>query len=287
MQNFQGKIIVITGAARGIGRATAIAFAQAGADCIVGIDACKLVCPSCGVKPSTPSDLEDTGKLVKNCGADWFGVIADQRDLSTLRHIASFVERKLGGVDILFANAGVQGFVSLLEMKDDDWNTTIDVNLTGTANVIRAFAPQMVRKHRGGRIIVTSSGQGRQGTKNASAYSASKWGLIGLMKSAALELGKHKITVNAVIPGLVNTELTRHESRYAQIIDAAGETPSGEEKLDEWRARQIQMKNSPFGIPWIEAEDVVPVVLFLPSDAAKMVTGSTYDIRGGDSAHSL
>ena len=94
----------------------------------------------------------------------------------------------------------------------------IDVNLTGTCNAIRAVAPHLVR-HGGGRIIVTSSTQGRHGTKYGAAYSASKWGIIGLMKSAALELGVHKITVNAVIPGLIDTPLTRHRQRYAQAVD--------------------------------------------------------------------
>jgi len=97
--------------------------------------------------------------------------------------------------------------------------------LTGmTANTLRVFAPHLVRRGRG-RIIVTSSTQGQHGTKFGAAYSASKWGIIGLMKSAALELGPHGITVNAVIPGLVNTALTRHEDRYAQALSATRKLP--------------------------------------------------------------
>jgi len=95
---------------------------------------------------------------------------------------------------------------------------TIDVNLTRACNAIRAVAPHLV-KNGGGRIIVTSSTQGRHGTKYGAAYSASKWGIIGLMRSAALELGVHKITVNAIIPGLIDTPLTRRRQRYAQALD--------------------------------------------------------------------
>ena len=95
----------------------------------------------------------------------------------------------------MFANAGIQSFHPLLEMEDADWAITIDTNLTGTANALRAFAPYIVKRG-GGRIILTSSTQGQHGAKYAAAYSASKWGIIGLMKSAALELGSYKITVN-------------------------------------------------------------------------------------------
>ena len=135
-------------------------------------------------------------------------------------------EQEFGGVDILFANAGIQSFHPLLEMEDADWNITIDINVTGTANTLRAFAPHIVKRG-GGRIIVTSSTQGEHGTLYASAYSASKWAIIGLMKSAALELGRYKITVNALVPGLIDTPLTRHEERYAQAIQVAGGRPRG------------------------------------------------------------
>jgi NAD(P)-dependent dehydrogenase (short-subunit alcohol dehydrogenase family) len=168
-------------------------------------------------------------------------------------------------------------------MDDADWKVQIDNNLTGTANVIRAFAPYLVKRKRG-RIIVTSSMQGRHGTRNGAAYSASKWGIIGLMKSAALELAPHGITVNAVIPGLIDTPLTRHEERYAQALQEAGEVPAGP-SVDEPRAREVLVAKTPLGVPWLEPEDVAPVVVFLASDAARMVTGATYDVTGGDSAH--
>jgi NAD(P)-dependent dehydrogenase (short-subunit alcohol dehydrogenase family) len=276
------KVAIVTGAARGIGRATAVALAKQGIN-IVGIDICAELCKSFGVKPSSRKDLEKTGDLVEAAGSRWLGIVADQRDLSVLKEAATLAEKTFGGIDILFANAGIQGFKPLLEMEDLDWNTHIDVNLTGTANAIRVFAPYIVKRG-GGRIIVTTSTQGQHGTKFGSAYSASKWGIIGLMKSAALELGKHRITVNAVVPGLIDTPLTRHEERYTQVLQDAGRVPS-KTSSNEDEARKILKGKTPLGVPWIEPEDVASVVVFLASDAARMVSGATFDVTAGDSAH--
>ena len=275
----RGKVAVVTGAARGIGRATAVAFARAGAD-VVGLDICAPVDPRSGVTPSTPEDLTETGRLVGAAGRRWLSVGADQRDLTALRAAAAKAEQEFGGMDILFANAGIQSFHPLLEMEDADWQITIDVNLTGSANAIRAFAPHIVKRG-GGRIILTSSTQGQHGTKYGAAYSASKWGIIGLMKSAALELGPHKITVNAVVPGLIDTPLTRHQERFAQVLQDGGGTPTGS---DEEAAKKILAARSPLGVPWIDPDDVAAVVIFLASDAARMVSGAAYDVTASDSA---
>ena len=278
----RGKVAVVTGAARGIGRATAIAFAREGAN-IVGIDISAPVDVRSGVEAASPDELKETGQLVQAAGGRWLGIKLDQRNLPALRAAAVEAEREFGGIDILFANAGIQAFKPLLEMEDEDWHTQIDVNLTGTANSIRAFAPYLVKRG-SGRIIVSSSTQGRHGMKNGAAYSASKWGIIGLMKSAALEFGTHGITVNAVVPGLIDTPLTRHKERYAQALQAAGKTPTGS-STDEEEARKVLTAKTPLGVPWIEPEDVAPVVVFLASDAARMVSGATYDVTAGDSAN--
>lgn len=105
------------------------------------------------------------------------------------------------------------------------------------------------------------------------------------MKSAALDLGPHGITVNAVIPGLINTALTRHEDRYAQMIRTGGSEPTGNVDDDERTAAAASQKKLPLGVPWIEPEDVAPLVVFLASDAARMVSGTSFAATGGDSAN--
>lgn len=276
-----GKAAIITGAARGIGRATAVAFAREGAD-VMGIDIAGPVSATLEVEPATSAELAETGRLVKAAGARWCEACLDQRDLAALRAAADQAQATFGRLDILFANAGIQGFKPILEFGDADWHDTIDVNLTGTCNAIRAVAPHLVRTG-GGRIIVTASTQGRHGTKFGAAYSASKWGIIGLMKSAALEFGEYGITVNAVVPGLIDTPLTRHRDRYAQAADEfTSQKPTSALEAD---AKAKLIAKSPLGIPWIEPEAIAPVVVFLASDDARMVSGATYDVTGGDSAN--
>ena len=162
-KKLQGKVAVVTGAARGIGRASAIALAREGAE-IVAIDLCEPLCDSFGVTPARLEELVETGKKIEELGSRCLTLKLDQRDLSQLREAAVEAERVFGGIDILFANAGIQGFKPLLEMEDIDWHTQIDVNLTGTANAIRAFAPYLVKRG-SGRIIVTTSTQGQHGQK--------------------------------------------------------------------------------------------------------------------------
>jgi NAD(P)-dependent dehydrogenase (short-subunit alcohol dehydrogenase family) len=281
-EQIRPRVAVVTGAARGIGRQAAIALAGQGL-WIAGIDIAAPVSPILDYPPSTPRELADTGDLVKRAGGEWLPIEADQRDIGALRAAAERIEVELGGADVLFLNAGIQAFKPLLEMQDADWQDQIEVNLTGTANALRAFAPLLVRRG-GGRIVITSSTQGQHGTLNGSAYSASKWGLIGLTKSAALELGRYDITVNALIPGLVDTELTRHQDRYAQALEAAGRQPSGTASQDEATAKQLLAEKSPLGVPWIDPAEIAPLVVFLASDGARMVSGASFAATAGDSA---
>ncbi len=281
--DLSGKVAVVTGAARGTGRAAANAPSAAGAD-IAGIDIAGPVSRTLDYAPASEADLAETGRAVEALDRRWVACQVDQRDFSGLRDAAARIEQEFGGFDILFANAGIQAFKPILDMEDADWHDQIDVNLTGTANAIRAFGPAMVRRG-GGRMILTSSTQGQHGTKSGAAYSASKWGIIGLMKSAAMDLGEHGITVNALIPGLIDTVLTRHEDRYAQAIEVAGGQPTGNEAKDEVTAMQGLTKKSPLGVAMIQPEDVAPMVVFLASDEARMASGGTYSITAGDIAN--
>ena len=278
-----GKAAVVTGAAHGIGREVALAFAREGAD-VAGLDIAEGFSPIQRYDTPTRDDLQETGRQVQVLGGRWLELGADIRDLPALRRAADAVKSSFGKLDILAAVAGIQSFKPLLEMADDDWDDQIEVNLTGTAKTLRAFAPMLGE---GGRIIVTSSTQGRHGTKYGSAYSASKYGIIGLMKSAALELGEKQITVNAVIPGLIDTPLTRNTSRYTQALQESGQrVPDDPVELEE-DAKQALMKKTPLKMAWLPPADIANAYVWLASNEARLVSGATIDVTGGDSAHSV
>lgn len=280
-----GKVAVITGAARGIGRAIAVDMAANGAD-IAGIDICATITPVQTYPVATREDLEETGKLVRKCGRKFKSVVGDVRDIRFLRSAADSIEQQFGQINIVVANAGTQLFKPLLEMEDWQWNDVINNNLNGTANTIRAFGPKLVSRGQG-RIIVTASMQGKHGSKNMSSYSASKWGVIGLMKSAALELGKYKITVNAIVPGLVDTPLTHNEARWSALIGEIEGTENPPKNATEQQAAQARAPHVPLRVPWLKPEDIAPVAVFLASDDAALVTGACYDVTAGDDANNL
>ena len=275
-----GKVAVVTGAARGIGRAIAVEMAANGAD-IAAIDICGFVSTASNAKPATQEDLEETARQVRGLGRQCTAITADIRDIEALRTAADQIERAHGKFDIVVANAAIQRWKPLLEMDDADWRDVIDNNLNGTANTIRAFAPKMVAR-RYGRIIVLSSMQGKHGTKDGSSYSASKWGILGLMKSAAMELGQHGITVNALIPGLVDTPLTRYPKRFSESIGETRPNPPADPSPQE--AWNVRAPTVPLRVGWLQPEDISPAAVFLASDASAMVTGAEYEVTGGDSA---
>jgi NAD(P)-dependent dehydrogenase (short-subunit alcohol dehydrogenase family) len=165
--NLSGKVAVVTGAARGIGRAIAVELAANGAD-IVAIDIAGFVSPASNAVPASPEELEDTAKMIRAFGRRADTVRADIRDIAALRRIADETDQKFGKIDIVVANAAIQRWKPLLEMEDSDWRDVIDNNLNGTANTIRAFAPKMVAKKKG-RILVLSSMQGSTARKTPRA----------------------------------------------------------------------------------------------------------------------
>jgi NAD(P)-dependent dehydrogenase (short-subunit alcohol dehydrogenase family) len=277
------KVAVVTGAARGIGRAIAAEFAANGAD-VVAVDIAGFVSSASNAVPATPEELDETVRQIKTYGRRAEAARLDIRNIDALRALADKVEHDYGRIDIVVANAAIQRWKPLLEMEDADWRDVIDNNLNGTANTIRAFAPKMVARKKG-RIIVLSSMQGKHGTKDAASYSASKWGILGLMKSAAMELGQHNVTVNAIIPGLVDTPLTRYDKRLSESIGETGrqapEHPSPQEAWD------VRAPTVPLRVGWLQPDDISPVAVFLASDAANMVTGAEYEVTAGDSAKDI
>jgi NAD(P)-dependent dehydrogenase (short-subunit alcohol dehydrogenase family) len=185
----QDKVAVVTGAARGIGRAIAVEMAANGADVVV--DIAGTVSPASNAVPATPEELDETVRLIKSFGRRGEAIKADIRDIAALRQIADRVERDYGKIDIVVADAAIQRWMPLLEMEDSDWRDVIDNNLNGTANTVRAFAPKMVTRKKG-RFILLSSMQGKHGTKDASSYSASKWGILGLGSVGARRAQHHR-----------------------------------------------------------------------------------------------
>lgn len=278
----QDKVAVVTGAARGIGRAIAIEMAANGAD-VVAVDIAGHVSPASNAAPATPQELEETVRMIRSLGRRCEGIRADIRDISAMRELADRIEQSYGKIDIVVANAAIQRWMPLLEMQDSDWRDVIDNNLNGTANTVRAFAPKMVARRKG-RFILLSSMQGKHGTKHGSSYSASKWGILGLMKSAAMELGEYNITVNALIPGLVDTPLTRYEKRLSESMGEYGQKVDHPTPQQAWDTRAPTV---PLKVGWLQADDISPAAVFLASDAANMVTGAEYEVTGGDSAKDI
>ena len=275
-----GKVALVTGAARGIGRAIAVELAANGAD-VIALDICGFVSPASNAEPAKPEDLDETVRQIRRYGRKGEAVRADIRDIGALRAIAEKVVADYGRIDVVVADAAIQRWKPLLEMEDSDWRDVIDNNLNGTANTIRAFAPHMVKQNKG-RIIVLSSMQGKHGTSNAASYSASKWGILGLMKSAAMELGKYNITVNAILPGLVDTALTRYQARFKNSAGESLPNPPADPTAKE--AWDIRAPTVPLKVGWLQPDDVSPIAVFLASDASAMATGAEFEMTGGDSA---
>ena len=269
MGKLNGRVALITGAARGQGRSHAILFAQEGAD-VVLFDAPAEV-QSVRYPLGTQADLEETARLVEKEGRRAVIVAGDVRRMADLRAAVDTVVAEFGKLDILLANAGIVTFHQMVDIDDQAWNDMIDVNLTGVANSIRAALPAMIAQ-KYGRIVVTSSQAGRRGLPNLGHYCAAKWGLIGLVKTVALETAPHLgITCNAVMPGAVDTPMMRNEQAY-RIFAPELTSPTVEDLEDRLRLM------NPMPVAWIESEDISQGVLFLASDEARYVSGSTLDI---------
>ena len=243
-KTLQDKVAIVTGASRGIGRAVAVALAAEGADVVVNYAS------SSGAADAVVAEIRAMGG----------GAIALQADVSQADQVAALISatmEKWGHIDVLVNNAGITRDTLLLRMKPEDWQAVIDLNLTGVFLCTRAVSKIML-KQRSGRIINIASVAGRMGNPGQANYSAAKAGVIGFTKTVAKELGVRGVTVNAVAPGFIATDMTEKLSNPEEII-----------------------KFIPLG-RYGQPQEVAGLVRFLAADpAAAYITGQVVNVDGG------
>ena len=242
----EGKVAIVTGASRGIGRAIAEELAAQGAKVVINYNS------------NETAAVEVVGAIASR-GGTAMAVRADVSDLAAADELVKTATEAFGPVDILVNNAGTTRDTLLMTMKEDDWDMVLSTNLKSVFNCCKAVSRPMVRRKQGGRIINISSVAGIVGQAGQTNYAASKAGIIGFSKSLAKELGSRQITVNVVAPGFVTTDLTSGlpEDLVKQTIDFI---PLGR---------------------WGEAQEIAHMVAFLASDKASYVTGAVIQIDGG------
>jgi SDR family mycofactocin-dependent oxidoreductase len=264
MGRVDGKVALITGAARGQGRAHAVRLAEEGAD-IVAVDACADL-PTVPYPGATDEDLATTVALVKELDRRVLAHKADVRDSAAMRAVADDAVAQFGRVDIVCANAGIASFGPAWELSDEAWQEMIDVNLTGVWKTIKPIVPHMIEHETGGSIILTSSTAGLCGAPNLSHYSSAKHGLVGLMRTLAIELAPHSIRVNSVHPTSVDTPMIDNDPVRTLFLPGL---PNPSKRDAEPTMRNLNA----LPIPWVEPTDISNAVLWLASDEARYVTG--------------
>jgi len=259
----QGRVAFITGAAHGQGRATALALAREGVH-IAALDVARPL-PYPGYVLGSQSDLDslaaECGKLNVKC----LPLVTDVRDDAGVTNAVEQAKQTLGRIDILFNNAGICAYGLAHELTEDAWNAMLDINLKGAWIVARRVIPHMISQ-RAGVIINNSSVAGLRGMARLSHYAASKWGLVGLTKSWALELAPHGIRVVSIHPTGVNTPMN-----------------DGLAALEGATTQEIAERSAGnlLPVPWIEPSDVAEAVVYLASDRARFITGSQFVIDAG------
>ncbi len=275
---FAGKTAVVTGSGRraGLGEAIARRLADEGCAVVISDIGASRDAATPGAMIGATAEMEAIAADIRAAGGQASTCVCDVRDFAAAQALAKHAIDTHGSLDIWVNNAGI-GYIMkpLLEVTPDDWRAVIDVNLTGSFFGLRAAAEVMVAQGRGGRIVNIASQAAKSGFPHAQAYTSSKHGLVGLVRSAAIELGPHAITVNNVCPNHVTTGLGAWQNEYfAKVVGAA----SVEDYLKAM-ADRIPLKRP--GLP----EDTAKAVAFLCSDEAAYITAESMNVSGGEEPH--
>jgi (+)-trans-carveol dehydrogenase len=269
-----GKVALISGGARGLGRSHAIRLAAEGADVIV-FDSLSTY-PWLAAPRATEEDLAETVRLASEPGNR---VLARRADVTRRNEVQAVVDEALaefGTIDIVVANAGIcSPGGPFWEIPPQQWNDTLAVNLTGVWNTCAAVAPAMM-KAQSGSIVVTASGAGLMGVPNVAEYNASKWAVVGLAKTMANELAPSRVRVNCICPGTVGTDMVLNDGAY-RLFRPDLASPGRDDIAG------ILRSINPLGEPWLEPRDVSNLVLFLASDEARFMTGTVIPVDLGNS----
>jgi (+)-trans-carveol dehydrogenase len=274
-RRFEGKVAFVTGAARGQGRNHALSLAREGAD-IVAVDICRQI-ESEPFAMSTPEDLAETVDQIESLDRRVIAAEIDVRDGVALRGHVDDAVAELGRLDLVCANAGIFTFGETVDLSETEWSDTIETDLTGVFNTCKAAVPHIRAGGEGGAIVMTSSTSGLMAVPNMGAYVAAKHGVVGLMRSLAIELGKDRIRVNTVNPGSTNTDMIQNDFIYSVFY--GGETDATREEAEQpgspfWGAHVLP-------VPWVEVDDITRAILFLLSEEARYITGVALPVDAG------
>jgi (+)-trans-carveol dehydrogenase len=273
MGRVEGKVAFITGAARGQGRSHAIRLAQEGAD-IIGIDFMEEI-PGAPYGRATEEELAETVKQVEALDRRIIATKADVRDFAGIKKAVDDGVAQLGRLDIVSANAGISTAMGPAEeIEEEMWQNMLDTNLTGVWHTAKAAIPHLKKANNGGSLILTSSEAGLKAYQNIAHYVSAKHGVVGLMRTLALELAPHMIRVNSIHPTQVNTDMIMNEATY-KLFDPTKEHPTKEDF-----AKSSQAVNA-LPIPWVEPVDISNAVLFFASDESRYVTGLALPVDAG------
>jgi SDR family mycofactocin-dependent oxidoreductase len=273
MGRVEGKVAFITGAARGQGRSHAVRLAEEGAD-IIAVDLCAQV-DTVPYPMATPEDLAQTVKAVEALDRRIIATQADVRDFAALKAAVDAGVAELGRLDIVSANAGIASVdASTTDITEQSWADMLDINLTGVWHTAKAAVPHMIAAGNGGAIILTSSAAGLMAYPGIGHYVSAKHGVVGLMRTLALELAPHMIRVNSLHPTQVDTAMIQNETIY-RLFSPDDPNPSRDAFIP------VSQAMNALPIPWVEPRDISNALLFLASDEARYITGVPLPVDAG------